>query len=94
MWSELLIPLCWQIERVQNVTLWQNYQLMKKQLEVTNKHNNNEKLLFHGTVLKAVDLINKQGFNRSYAGTHGMVEYSLHEPAKILEQLQWFDQPA
>ncbi|XP_035513982.1 protein mono-ADP-ribosyltransferase PARP14-like, partial [Morone saxatilis] len=57
------------IERVQNTTLWQSYQLMKKQLEVKNKHTNNEKRLFHGTGAKSIDLINKQGFNRSYAGT-------------------------
>ncbi|AWP07718.1 putative poly [Scophthalmus maximus] len=59
------------IERVQNVTLWQSYQLMKKQLEVKNKHTNNEKLLFHGTGANAIGLINDKGFNRSYAGVHG-----------------------
>ncbi|XP_070760235.1 protein mono-ADP-ribosyltransferase PARP14-like isoform X2 [Enoplosus armatus] len=58
------------IERVQNATLWQNYQLMKKQLEVKNKHTKNEKRLFHGTGANSIDLINKQGFNRSYAGAH------------------------
>ncbi|XP_071380642.1 protein mono-ADP-ribosyltransferase PARP14-like [Centroberyx affinis] len=59
------------IERVQNKTLWQSYQLMKKQLEEKNKHKNNEKQLFHGTGSKSIDLINSQGFNRSYAGAHG-----------------------
>uniref|UniRef100_A0A3Q1ECK2 Macro domain-containing protein n=1 Tax=Acanthochromis polyacanthus TaxID=80966 RepID=A0A3Q1ECK2_9TELE len=59
------------VQRVQNTTLFQNYQLMKKQLEVKNKHKNNERLLFHGTGSNAIDLINKQGFNRSYAGAHG-----------------------
>ncbi|KAL7391183.1 hypothetical protein ABVT39_005598 [Epinephelus coioides] len=59
------------IERVQNTTLWQSYQLMKKQLEVKNKHTNNERKLFHGTGANSIDLINKQGFNRSYAGAHG-----------------------
>ncbi|KAG7233345.1 hypothetical protein INR49_007174 [Caranx melampygus] len=66
-----LTPNIISIERVQNTTLWQSYQLMKKQLEVKNNHTNNEKLLFHGTGAKSIDLINKQGFNRSYAGTHG-----------------------
>lgn len=61
----------WQIERVQNTTLWQSYQLMKKQLEVKNKHTNNEKQLFHGTAADSIDLINHRGFNRSYAGKHG-----------------------
>ncbi|XP_063346007.1 protein mono-ADP-ribosyltransferase PARP14-like isoform X2 [Pelmatolapia mariae] len=59
------------IERVQNPTLWQNYQILKKQMETKNKHKNNEKLLFHGTRAKSVDLINDKGFNRSYAGTNG-----------------------
>nr|XP_046242508.1 protein mono-ADP-ribosyltransferase PARP14-like isoform X2 [Scatophagus argus] len=59
------------IERVQNTTLWQSYQLMKKHLEVKNKHTNNERQLFHGTGANSIHLINKQGFNRSYAGAHG-----------------------
>uniref|UniRef100_A0A3B5B177 Poly [ADP-ribose] polymerase n=1 Tax=Stegastes partitus TaxID=144197 RepID=A0A3B5B177_9TELE len=59
------------VERVQNTTLFQSYQLMKKQLEVKNKHKKNERLLFHGTGSTSIDLINKQGFNRSYAGAHG-----------------------
>ncbi|XP_076747409.1 protein mono-ADP-ribosyltransferase PARP14 isoform X3 [Maylandia zebra] len=59
------------IERVQNPSLWQNYQIMKKQMEVKNKHTNNELLLFHGTTHTSIHLINKQGFNRSYAGKHG-----------------------
>lgn len=59
------------IERVQNETQWQSYQLKKKQLEVKNNHKNNERILFHGTGSDSIDLINKQGFNRSYAGAHG-----------------------
>ncbi|KAM9391546.1 protein mono-ADP-ribosyltransferase PARP14-like [Pholidichthys leucotaenia] len=59
------------IERVQNPTLWQSYSLMKKQLEMKNKHTNNEQLLFHGTGSNSIDLINTKGFNRSYAGRHG-----------------------
>ncbi|XP_076587780.1 protein mono-ADP-ribosyltransferase PARP14-like [Chaetodon auriga] len=65
-----LTPTIVSIERVQNATLWQNYQLMKKELEMKNKHTNNERVLFHGTEAKSIDLINKQGFNRSYAGAH------------------------
>lgn len=60
-----------QIERIQNTTLWQSYQLLKKQMEVKNKHTNNEKLLYHGTAATSIDLINSKGFNRSYAGAHG-----------------------
>lgn len=69
--SNNVFGLCWQIERVQNPTLWQNYQILKKQMEAKNKHKNNEKLLFHGTRATSVDLINDKGFNRSYAGTNG-----------------------
>ncbi|XP_045890992.1 protein mono-ADP-ribosyltransferase PARP14-like [Micropterus dolomieu] len=57
------------IKRVQNTTLWQSYQLLKKHLEVKNNHTNNERRLFHGTGANSIDLINNQGFNRSYAGT-------------------------
>ncbi|XP_041855414.1 protein mono-ADP-ribosyltransferase PARP14-like isoform X2 [Melanotaenia boesemani] len=66
-----LAPNIISIERVQNVTLWQSYQLLKKQLEKKNNHTNNEKLLFHGTGADSIDLINNKGFNRSYAGQHG-----------------------
>uniref|UniRef100_A0A3B5ADI1 Poly [ADP-ribose] polymerase n=1 Tax=Stegastes partitus TaxID=144197 RepID=A0A3B5ADI1_9TELE len=66
-----LAPNIISVERVQNTTLFQSYQLMKKQLEVKNKHKKNERLLFHGTGSTSIDLINKQGFNRSYAGAHG-----------------------
>ncbi|XP_017288568.1 protein mono-ADP-ribosyltransferase PARP14-like [Kryptolebias marmoratus] len=59
------------IERVQNTTLWQSYQLLKKHLEVKNKHTKNEQLLYHGTAATSIDLINHKGFNRSYAGQHG-----------------------
>lgn len=69
--SNNVFGLCWQIEQVQNPTLWQNYQILKKQMEAKNKHKNNEKLLFHGTRATSVDLINNKGFNRSYAGTNG-----------------------
>ncbi|CAL1615097.1 unnamed protein product [Knipowitschia caucasica] len=61
------------IERVQNVTLWKSYQIKKKEMDTKNKSQNNEKVLFHGTRSNSIDLINKHGFNRSYAGTHAAV---------------------
>lgn len=67
----------WQIERVQNATLWQSYQLMKKQLELKNKHSNNERQLFHGTDANSVEYINTRGFDRGFAGAHGTV---AHDP--------------
>ncbi|XP_033829096.1 protein mono-ADP-ribosyltransferase PARP14-like [Periophthalmus magnuspinnatus] len=73
------------IERVQNVTLWKSYQIKKKEMDTKNKNTNNEKVLFHGTGAKSIDLINKQGFNRSYAGTHaamyGKGSYFAVDPA-------------
>uniref|UniRef100_A0A3B4F1Y2 Poly [ADP-ribose] polymerase n=1 Tax=Pundamilia nyererei TaxID=303518 RepID=A0A3B4F1Y2_9CICH len=59
------------IERVQNPALWQNYQILKKQMETKNKHTNNERRLFHGTTDTSIHLINSKGFNRSYAGKNG-----------------------
>uniref|UniRef100_A0A3B3DBA2 Poly [ADP-ribose] polymerase n=1 Tax=Oryzias melastigma TaxID=30732 RepID=A0A3B3DBA2_ORYME len=67
-----LSKLCLQIERVQNFALWKSYELLKKQMEQKNKHKKNERVLFHGTTDKSIDLINKNGFNRSYAGLHAM----------------------
>ncbi|XP_007231225.3 protein mono-ADP-ribosyltransferase PARP14 [Astyanax mexicanus] len=60
-----------EIERVQNSTLWRSYMIQKNHLDEKNKHKNNEKKLFHGTGSDNIDTIDKQGFNRSYAGMHG-----------------------
>uniref|UniRef100_A0A8C6Y4L2 Poly [ADP-ribose] polymerase n=1 Tax=Naja naja TaxID=35670 RepID=A0A8C6Y4L2_NAJNA len=56
------------IERVQNPYLWQAYQVKKKQIETQNGHENNEKVLFHGTPHSTLVPIYQTGFNRSYAG--------------------------
>ncbi|KAK9968212.1 hypothetical protein ABG768_002547 [Culter alburnus] len=60
-----------EIERVQNSALWRNYMIKKEEMEDKNKHKNNEKRLFHGTGPDNTDQINHNGFNRSFAGTHG-----------------------
>ncbi|XP_053389477.1 protein mono-ADP-ribosyltransferase PARP14-like, partial [Mercenaria mercenaria] len=58
-----------QIHRVQNKTLWNQYNTKKKQLEGQNPPNTqNENFLWHGTAEEAVDSINAHGFNRSYCG--------------------------
>ncbi|TSV15231.1 Poly [ADP-ribose] polymerase 14 [Bagarius yarrelli] len=59
------------IERIQNETLWKNYMNQKEYLEKKNKHQNNEKQLFHGTGADKIAKINERGFNRSFAGMHG-----------------------
>ncbi|XP_061579914.1 poly(ADP-ribose) polymerase family member 14-related sequence 1 isoform X2 [Cololabis saira] len=56
------------IERIQNPTLWKAYQAKKQDLELRNKHQNNEKRLFHGTCESTASKVNELGFNRSYAG--------------------------
>ncbi|KAM9709256.1 poly(ADP-ribose) polymerase family member 14-related sequence 1 [Menidia menidia] len=56
------------IERVQNPGLWKSLQIKKEEMEVRNGHQNNERLLFHGTAENTVPIINDRGFNRSYAG--------------------------
>ncbi|XP_060585886.1 protein mono-ADP-ribosyltransferase PARP14-like isoform X2 [Ruditapes philippinarum] len=62
------------IERIQNKTLWSQYAAKKKQLEDQNPPNTtNERLLWHGTAVEAVDKINAHGFNRSYCGKNATV---------------------
>ncbi|XP_058050767.1 protein mono-ADP-ribosyltransferase PARP14-like isoform X2 [Ahaetulla prasina] len=61
------------IERVQNPYLWQAYQVKKKQIETQNGHENNEKILFHGTPSSTMVPIYQTGFNRSYAGKNAAV---------------------
>ncbi|NXQ10158.1 PAR14 polymerase, partial [Peucedramus taeniatus] len=58
------------IERIQNRYFWKNYQIKKCEIDKKNGDRNNERLLFHGTSQESLTLINKQGFNRSYAGMH------------------------
>uniref|UniRef100_A0A4W5QZR0 Poly [ADP-ribose] polymerase n=1 Tax=Hucho hucho TaxID=62062 RepID=A0A4W5QZR0_9TELE len=56
------------IERIQNRSLWGGFQIKKKEMEVRNGHQNNERKLFHGACHTSIDKINHLGFNRSYAG--------------------------
>ncbi|TRZ02744.1 hypothetical protein DNTS_005427 [Danionella cerebrum] len=58
------------IERIQNPGMWRNYQNNKSIMEKKNGHVNNEKKLFHGTSEQTLVHIEKDGFNRSYAGQH------------------------
>lgn len=61
------------IERVQNPGMWKNYQNNKNVMEKKNNHQNNEKLLFHGTSEQTINYIERSGFNRSYAGKNAAV---------------------
>lgn len=42
-------------------------------MDQMNGHQNNEKMLFHGTREDSISHINQNGFNRSYAGKNGML---------------------
>ncbi|XP_008706472.1 protein mono-ADP-ribosyltransferase PARP15 [Ursus maritimus] len=59
------------IERIQNICLWQSYQVKKKHMDMKNGHTDNERVLFHGTDADSVPYVNQHGFNRSYAGKNG-----------------------
>ncbi|XP_061595022.1 protein mono-ADP-ribosyltransferase PARP14-like [Cololabis saira] len=61
------------IQRIQNPTLWKAYQAKKQDLELRNKHQNNEKRLFHGTCENTAIKINECGFNRSYVGMNAVM---------------------
>ncbi|KAM5334735.1 protein mono-ADP-ribosyltransferase PARP14 [Glossophaga mutica] len=56
------------IERIQNPHLWKVYQIQKKNMDEKNGHIKNERLLFHGTDANSLPHVNKNGFNRNYAG--------------------------
>lgn len=49
--------------------------MKKRQMANKNINGDNEKLLFHGTSKESLTLINSTGFNRSYAGVHGNVNF-------------------
>ncbi|XP_004675217.1 PREDICTED: poly [ADP-ribose] polymerase 14 [Condylura cristata] len=60
------------IERIQNPDLWNSYQIKKKIMDAKNNNAVNEKLLFHGTDADSVPHVNRNGFNRSYAGKNAV----------------------
>ncbi|KAL3864766.1 hypothetical protein ACJMK2_006422 [Sinanodonta woodiana] len=54
------------LERIQNRTLYQQYEAKKKLIEQNNRGHPNERSLWHGTSVVSVDSISMHGFNRSY----------------------------
>ncbi|XP_037859335.2 protein mono-ADP-ribosyltransferase PARP14 isoform X1 [Chlorocebus sabaeus] len=60
------------IERIQNPDLWNSYQAKKKTMDAKNGQTMNEKQLFHGTDAGSVPYVNRNGFNRSYAGKNAV----------------------
>ena len=63
------------IERIQNLFKYKKYMLTKLKMEERKHGGSNEKHLFHGTSSKSFTSINKEGFDRGYAGIHG--EYHI-----------------
>ncbi|KAH9499182.1 Protein mono-ADP-ribosyltransferase parp14 [Bulinus truncatus] len=62
------------IQRIQNKSLYDQYCVKKKELELHNpKGHQNEQFLFHGTSATPIQQINANGFNRSYCGVNGTV---------------------
>ncbi len=65
------------IQRIQNPKLYSSYAQAKEQMSKTNPPNHqNERQLFHGTDISSVNRINTNGFNRTFAGKHGMLNYN------------------
>ncbi|XP_040214244.1 protein mono-ADP-ribosyltransferase PARP14-like [Rana temporaria] len=58
------------IERIQNIHLYQNYQIKKDSINAKIGTRTNEKRLFHGTESGITSNINRNGFNRAFAGSN------------------------
>lgn len=62
------------IQRIQNPMLYFQYVVRKKEMDKHNKPGHqNERKLFHGTSVDTCPKVNQSGFNRSFAGKHGIV---------------------
>lgn len=72
-----------QIERIQNLDLWNSYQAKKKTMDAKNVSVTNEQQLFHGTDAGSVPHVNQNGFNRSYAGKNGKEASNLAAPNEV-----------
>ena len=62
-----------QIERIQNPTLYSQYQIYKRDVERNmTSHHRVERELFHGTDRNGIENILRGGFDRNFAGKNGM----------------------
>ncbi|XP_032438307.1 protein mono-ADP-ribosyltransferase PARP14-like [Xiphophorus hellerii] len=62
------------IERVQNVFLWHAFNICRRRILSKNGEADlGEKFLYHGTSAKSCDTIERDRFDRSYAGQHAAV---------------------
>ena len=61
-----------QIERIQNRTLYEQYEAKKKNMSGQARRKKPvERHVWHGTDANVISSIEKNGFNRSYCGLHG-----------------------
>ncbi|XP_067864170.1 protein mono-ADP-ribosyltransferase PARP14-like isoform X2 [Heptranchias perlo] len=60
------------ITRIQNPTLWRLYVAKRNEMNRQRPHQQNEKLLYHGTYSDVCSKINADGFNRSYCGLNAV----------------------
>lgn len=68
------------IERIQNTILYSQYIARKKEMDKSNPQGRkNERQLFHGTHANTCSQINHGGFNRSYCGINGKIDYKVLE---------------
>lgn len=76
---ELFIKSCRQIkiQRIQSPHLYQQYIAYKKKMEKDNGRKFNERRLFHGTIERNVKAINTQGFNRTFCGANGRLNFTF-----------------
>uniref|UniRef100_A0A4W3HZ60 Poly [ADP-ribose] polymerase n=1 Tax=Callorhinchus milii TaxID=7868 RepID=A0A4W3HZ60_CALMI len=57
-----------QIDRIQNLKLWESYSVKKKAVDRKYPNVVNERTLFHGTTCEIAEQVKKLGFNRSFCG--------------------------
>eukprot|EP01120_Amphizonella_sp_Union-15-10_P009470 TRINITY_DN358_c0_g1_i1.p1 TRINITY_DN358_c0_g1~~TRINITY_DN358_c0_g1_i1.p1 ORF type:complete len:430 (-),score=130.31 TRINITY_DN358_c0_g1_i1:25-1314(-) len=55
------------IQRIQNQTIWMWYFLKRKQLQSSAQNGHNERMMFHGSLVGAYDIIIKEGFDHRVA---------------------------
>ena len=78
----LLLVHCSQVWQVRNASLWQAFQVHKRMMK-EKLGRDTERWLWHGAAEKAIESINKEGFNRSYSGRNG-----IRTPASSTQHLQ------
>uniref|UniRef100_H3A6R6 Poly [ADP-ribose] polymerase n=1 Tax=Latimeria chalumnae TaxID=7897 RepID=H3A6R6_LATCH len=61
------------IKRIENPSLWRLYVARRKEMNRKRPNQQNERILYHGTKAEVCDVINADGFNRSYSGANAIV---------------------